>query len=73
MKKKICWITATYFLDVDLPIVPKLMNHFSIEWKIITSDKLKESDKKYILSQTDKPFELIISRGRFFLMIITVF
>lgn len=66
MKKKICWITATYFLDVDLPIVPKLMEYFSIDWKIITSDKLKESDKKYILSQTDKPFELIISQGRFF-------
>ena len=58
MKKKICWSTATYFLDVDLPIVPKLMNHFSIEWKIITSDKLKESDKKYILSQKEADFFL---------------
>ena len=66
MKKKVCWITATYFLDVDLPIVPKLMDYFSIDWKIITSRNLMESDRKYILSQTDKSFELITSESRFF-------
>ncbi len=66
MGKRICWVTASYFLDVDLPIAPKLMNYFSIDWKIITSENLKESDKNYILSQTDKPFELIISKGRFY-------
>jgi len=64
--KRICWITASYFLDVDLPIVPKLMNDFNIDWKIISSKKLLESDRQYILSQTDKPFELIISEGRFY-------
>lgn len=34
--KKICWITATYFLDVDLPVVPPLMRWFDIDWTIIT-------------------------------------
>ena len=24
IKKRICWITSTYLLDVDLPIVPVL-------------------------------------------------
>ena len=66
MEKRVCWITASYFLDVDLPIVPKLMDNLNIDWLVITSKSQYESDKKYILSQTDKPFELIISEGKFY-------
>lgn len=34
-KKKICWVTASWFLNVDIPIVPLLSKHFQIDWKII--------------------------------------
>lgn len=64
--KRICWITATYFLDVDLPIVPKLKDYFSIDWKIITSKRLKDSDSNYIKSQTNHSFELIVSKSNFY-------
>lgn len=66
MSKRICWITATYFLDVDLPIVPKLMDTYSIDWKIVTSTKQIESDRKYINSQTNHQFELFVCDNRFY-------
>ena len=63
---RICWVTATYFLDVDLPVVPKLMEHFKIDWHVITTPKLAESDSEYIRSKTDKPFSIHISEGKFY-------
>lgn len=30
--KKICWITATYMLQVDLPILSPLANKYNIDW-----------------------------------------
>ena len=34
-KKRICWVTVSWFLNVDIPIVPLLSKHFQIDWKII--------------------------------------
>lgn len=34
-KKKICWITPDYFADVDIPIVPSLLDEFDIAWIIL--------------------------------------
>lgn len=34
MKKRIFWLTACYFYDVDLPIVPEITKHHSIDWHI---------------------------------------
>jgi len=33
--KKICWVTADCFVDVDLPIVPELAKQYNIKWNII--------------------------------------
>ena len=35
MKKRIAWITADYFIDVDIPIVPHLRQDYDIEWFIL--------------------------------------
>lgn len=35
MKKRIAWITADYFVDVDIPIVPYLAEEYEVEWYII--------------------------------------
>lgn len=34
MKRKICWITASYFLQVDLPVLSHLSKKYDIEWFI---------------------------------------
>jgi len=35
MERKVIWLTASYFLDVDLPIVSKLAGELNIEWYIL--------------------------------------
>lgn len=50
MKKNIFWITSTYFLDVDVPVVPKLQMDYNIDWVIITNSSLYESDSKTVSS-----------------------
>lgn len=36
-KKNILWITADFFIDVDLPIIPFLCKFYNITWRIIIS------------------------------------
>lgn len=35
LKRRICWITPAYFLDVDAYIVPQLSNSYEIDWILI--------------------------------------
>lgn len=65
-KKRICWITASYFLDVDLPVVPGLQSHFDIDWFIVTTRSNADADRRYIMSQSDCPFEIVTEQGYFF-------
>ena len=37
LKKKICWITPDYFLDVDAHVVPKLSPYYEIDWILIST------------------------------------
>lgn len=54
-KKKISWVTPDYFLDVDIPIVPNLLDEYDIIWIILfpwRNNRYKEEDlskyaKKY--------------------------
>lgn len=55
-KMKIAWITADYFLDVDIPIVPKISRYYSIDWYIlidsynnINKEKINQIAQKYNL------------------------
>lgn len=34
MKPRICWITATYMLQVDFPILPQINKIFDIDWYV---------------------------------------
>lgn len=34
-KKKICWVTPDWFVDVDIPIVPRLAEYYDITWIIV--------------------------------------
>lgn len=66
MNKKICWITATYFLDVDLPIVPNLQKEFDIDWYIITNEKNEKQDEEYVRSKDCKSYEILVDNNLFF-------
>jgi glycosyltransferase involved in cell wall biosynthesis len=41
MNKKIFWLTADYFIDVDLPIVPGLSKMYDIDWYVLKSKNSK--------------------------------
>lgn len=53
-KKRIVWITADHFLDVDMGIVPRLQSHFDIYWFVIMG---KNTDRE--LPSTANPYEVI--------------
>lgn len=65
-RKRIFWLTAGYFLDVDLPVVPELKSYFDIDWVILSSERNRADDEKYISSQTDCGFTMLCDKGRFF-------
>ena len=48
-KKKICWITSTYLLDVDIPIVPVLQADYDIDWIVMGRlfSRQQSKEKKY--------------------------
>lgn len=46
--KTISWITADYFLDVDLPIIANLKSEFKIYWQIIISKKSSIDYENYV-------------------------
>lgn len=50
-RKKICWVTPDWFVDVDVPIVPHLAKGYDIKWIIVfpwRNNRFKESDfEKY--------------------------
>jgi glycosyltransferase involved in cell wall biosynthesis len=39
MKKKIVWITADYFVDCDIDIIPNLIHEFEIHWIVMIPAK----------------------------------
>lgn len=50
MKKKISWITPDYYIDVDLPIVDRLSQIFTIKWMIVISRNASIIDNKNLWS-----------------------
>lgn len=47
VKKKICWVTPDCFVDVDLPIIPHLLEFYDINWIILfkkTNNRFSELD-----------------------------
>ena len=34
-RRRICWITPAYFLAVDAPIIPRLLEHYDVDWLLI--------------------------------------
>jgi glycosyltransferase involved in cell wall biosynthesis len=55
-KRKICWITPDYYLDVDSFIVPQLSKIFDIEWILISTYNTKRNFHG-ILTESFRPEE----------------
>ena len=34
-KNRICWVTSSFLLDVDIPIVPQLQKDYDIDWIVL--------------------------------------
>lgn len=61
-KPKICWVTPDWFVDVDMPIVPNLLDRYDITW-IITfpwrHNRFKEEDFKQYTSLNNLSIKFI--------------
>lgn len=64
-KKKICWITSTYLLDVDIPIVPVLQADYDIDWIVLTTTANRDGDKVLIEARGCHNYKLVIDEGIF--------
>ncbi len=64
-KKRFCWITSTYLLDVDVPIVPVLQADYDIDWIVLTTAANREGDKVLIENRGCKKYKLVIDEGLF--------
>lgn len=48
--KRISWITAECYLDVDLPIIARLKERFKIYWQIVLNHDSKINNETYVRS-----------------------
>ena len=63
---KICWITSSFLLDVDVPIVPQLQKEYDIDWIILTTKGNKDGDKRLIEATGCTEYRMVENRGVFF-------
>lgn len=66
-KNSITWVTAEYFVDVDLPILPYLSHYYNITWLIIISKKSSIDYTKIINEKcrnTDIKYKFIYLKNR---------
>ena len=66
-KNSITWVTAEYFVDVDLPILPYLSHYYDITWLIIISKRSKIDYTKIInekCQNTSIKYKFIYLRNR---------
>ena len=64
-KKKICWITSSFLLDVDIPIVPVLQTDYDIDWIVLTTSSNHDGDKVLIEAKGCYKYKLVIDGGVF--------
>jgi glycosyltransferase involved in cell wall biosynthesis len=64
-KNKICWVTSSYLLDVDIPIVPHLQSKYDIDWIVLTTQTNYDGDKALIESNGCKQYRMIETNGIF--------
>ena len=64
-KEIICWITSSFLLDVDIPIVPVLQENYDIEWIVLTTQANHDGDKALIEAKGCHKYVLVKNEGIF--------
>lgn len=62
---KICWITSSFLLDVDIPIVPQLQKEYDIDWIILTTKGNRDGDKRLVEATVCQKYRLVENGGVF--------
>lgn len=59
--KKICWVTSDWFVDVDLPVIPLLLQDFNIHWIIVLykGGHTKAADLDYLKKYANLSVEFV--------------
>ena len=60
-KKKIFWLTADNFLDVDIPLMPQLSENFDIEWYIYVRKNANYFTKENIVQYIPNCYNLKVT------------
>lgn len=65
-KKKIIWITGSSFIDVDLPIVPRLKEYYDITWFVVRQKDcwFSEQDVNKVFEENNIEGEIVTIDGR---------
>ena len=53
--KSISWITADYFLDVDLPVIARLKDYYRIYWQIVIGHAGGRDNEEYVRMLIPEP------------------
>lgn len=56
--KKICWVTSEWFADVDIPIIPELLDNYKIHWIIVLYPNGRYKDSYFDKFQYFKNLEI---------------
>lgn len=64
-RKNICWVTPDCFLDVDLPIVPHLLDKFDIHWIILFDQRDNRFSEKDILKYQSENLSVSFLRNKY--------
>ncbi|GAO31481.1 glycosyltransferase [Geofilum rubicundum] len=52
--KKIAWITADYFIDCDIDLIPRLNDYFDIRWCVVLPQKNSRYSEKELLEHKSR-------------------
>ena len=62
---RICWITSSFLLDVDIPIVPSLQTVYDIDWMVLTTPANYKGDQNLIETSGCTNYQLVETRSVF--------
>jgi glycosyltransferase involved in cell wall biosynthesis len=64
-QKRICWVTADYFLDCDIEIIRSLSQYYQITWHIILPGKNSRYNEAEIMQWRNPNFEIVIHNNNY--------
>lgn len=63
---KIVWLTSSFLIDVDIPIVPRLQKFYDIDWIILTTSSNRDGDIELVERTGCCKYQIIETNDIFF-------